>query len=122
MNNADLIRWAAGVLPQWKIGRGWVAPIYPKREDWSVANTIFLPSSDKCDTSPFGLTILASHLLQRYVAATPEPEMECGYIEGQHQPDRNWQAWSDNERAIRTAIAEGPIAVIKAIKKTGVLS
>lgn len=125
MTDEELILWAADVLPQWKIGNGWVAPIFPQRQHWSVANTIFLSNQDNNDPTPFGTTILSKHLLQRYIAETPEPAetymVDMGETGSYTAPSHEHYLWGKNERTIRTAFAEGPLAVIRAIYETGVL-
>ena len=66
------------------------------------------------------LKALMADLLAKFVEATPEPDQQSS------APfhDRNkeiWSWWAKQDRAVRAAIPQGPMAVIRAIYDAGVL-
>ena len=114
LSDADLVRWAAEFC-------GWTlidaAP--------TMASAYLPPCRSavahidlRCKA---GVASLMADLLKQYVEATPEPMMVDG--PPMYELRDEWNEWYDEYQVpIRAAITEGPLAVIRAIHQTEVLS
>lgn len=108
MTDPDLIRWAAELC-------GWE----PFTDGGGMLRVGSVAASGVAVGTGFGvesnrafngvLKALMADLLAKFVEATPEPKSVY--------PD----PWLRNEALIRAAIPQGPLAVIRAIKETGIL-
>lgn len=112
MNDQDLVRWAAGAAG-WHIGRAPMAHLV-----WPPNSFCRVDVEDPFDDLA-ALNALAFDLLQRYVKATPEPFVHVGDNDKSMQ---EWYDWVGQIVRVNKAIAESPLATIRAIYDTKVLN
>lgn len=109
MDRSDLKRWAAELC-------GWenVSEMAGQRDrfqrpDSRVTVNVWFECA--------GDAALAFDLLAKFVEATPEPQYGSAVC-----PSVDWSHWRDKTQVVLDAIRQGPLAVIRTIKETGVLN
>lgn len=125
MTDPDLIRWAAELCGHEVIDI-W-GDLFVRICDEADVNAQVSINLNSIEPRCLGCKNLMADLLAKFVEATPEPSMMTPDfwshdIDGGECYATWWHDWDAQRRTVVDAIPQGPLAVIREIHGTGVLS